>query len=501
MPRSTIANSVTTARERIENTMSEEKLLEEVSNICNICRKEIRKMDDKFEASDLWNHYTLCYIAEGKFSRVLSDAGGSLTEKRERKYLCPDRCNGRGMYAREYAMHMGVRHMVTQQIMARDRRAGMEEIFRVCYPHSTRDTGAEVKKETQSPPPPPPSQTYSQNPPPRKRIKESKNPPPPPAKISPPTTVYFSTPGNTLTQQEEEESVDDPEALPCPPPAKRVQCEPVEAKEAARSSSTIVRNCPVCKSDKLSFSVGNRNDFRGSMFHISHCFFKQHRYKGIISPGPDNVDDNLGTKFLYRCPIQTCPENSSKTRSSAMSFAAYCNHCAVNHGQLEVALEREASPDTEQVREAVLRHRELKDPREILVEEMPEALIEEIHDCYICKDEPGKSGKKISLTKGIIESHYKQCYLKYDIEKIIDKYPPGPKNLDQATGKVKDEVGRIARYSCDVRGCKEKNVGYRTYVLHKLVEHGGLRALMETDTRPGADYVFGKMEKLLSFSR
>lgn len=159
MPRTTIDNSVTTARERLEKTISDEKLLEEVSKICNICRKEIRKMDDKFEASDLWNRYTLCYITEGNFSRVLSDAGGSLTEKRERKYLCPDRCNGRGMYAREYAMHMGVRHMVTQQIMARDRRAGMEEIFRVCYPHSTRDTGAEVKKETQSPPPPPEDQS------------------------------------------------------------------------------------------------------------------------------------------------------------------------------------------------------------------------------------------------------------------------------------------------------------------------------------------------------
>ena len=47
-------------------------------------------MDDKFEASDLWNRYTLCYITEGNFSRVLSDAGGSLTEKRERKYLCPE---------------------------------------------------------------------------------------------------------------------------------------------------------------------------------------------------------------------------------------------------------------------------------------------------------------------------------------------------------------------------------------------------------------------------
>ena len=254
MPRTTIDNSVTTARERLEKTISDEKLLEEVSKICNICRKEIRKMDDKFEASDLWNRYTLCYITEGNFSRVLSDAGGSLTEKRERKYLCPDRCNGRRMYAREYAMHMGVRHMVTQQIMARDRRAGMEEIFRVCYPHSTRDTGAEVKKEqlnnfsafsnTRNEEAEVKSQTYSQNPPPlttktRRRINESKNPPPPPAKISPPTPVYFSTPGNT--QKQEEESVDDPEALPCPPPAKRVKYVSVEVKEAARPSPTIER--------------------------------------------------------------------------------------------------------------------------------------------------------------------------------------------------------------------------------------------------------------------
>ena len=64
---------------------------------------------------------------------------------------------------------------------------------------------------------------------------------------------------------------------------------------------------------------------------------------------------------------------------------------------------------------------------------------------------------------------------------------------DVRSVKVKDEVGRVVRYSCDVRGCKEKKVGYRTFVLHKLVEHGGLRALIETDTRPGADYLFGKI--------
>ena len=114
------------------------------SKICILCREEMKSPFDKFNVFAVKFHYTSCYIAQGMFSKILTERGVNLMEE-ERKYYCPE-CPleyRRRLYGREYAIHIGVQHGKTRELMAEDRRPGMRQIFEICFPSPQRGAVSE----------------------------------------------------------------------------------------------------------------------------------------------------------------------------------------------------------------------------------------------------------------------------------------------------------------------------------------------------------------------
>ena len=91
MPSLSGDSSVTTSRNRLLKAQPidvGDAMMDKVSKICILCRKEMKSPFDEFNASTVKSHYTFCYIAEGRFSEILSERGVNLTEE-ESKYYCP----------------------------------------------------------------------------------------------------------------------------------------------------------------------------------------------------------------------------------------------------------------------------------------------------------------------------------------------------------------------------------------------------------------------------
>ena len=501
--------------------------MDKVSKICILCRKEMKSPFDEFNASTVKSHYTFCYIAEGRFSGILSERKVSLTEE-ERKYYCPE-CPvvyRRRLYGKEYAFHMGVNHGKTRDIMAEDKRPGMGHIFEFCFPSNESPKVAQyvpkrnIAVKSCSRDVPTRTNTMvnsgSQQVPSRKIIVNNSRSVSD-GKVS---SISVENKGHSLfslfsdrpvapTEEEivddpgapteEEESVDDPGALPSPPPAKRIKMEPHQMTES--SKPVLVRKCVLCEKKQFNITPGNPREIRDMMFHYATCIFDRIEMNEMkkVSRGPDNEDDDMGKRFTYKCPIPECPDFSEKPHSKGITFKAYFIHFLVNHGQLEKALERIAIPGIETVREAVLHHRKKKLREEVLVDEMPEAKIEELHDCFICerRDQPGNGGKKLILSKAKIQQHYKECYFSTQPDVIMKMYPPGEDNLD-GNGKIKDDVGKHkwSKYRCDVPKCKYKESGYRAFCYHKMTDHGGLLELLEKDITLGARRVFDKFRSM-----
>ena len=47
-------------------------------------------------------------------------------------------------------------------------------------------------------------------------------------------------------------------------------------------------------------------------------------------------------------------------------------------------------------------------------------------------------------------------------------------------GKPREELGAGVKYRCEEVGCRQKKMmGYKEFVIHMVLEHGGLEELME----------------------
>ena len=46
-------------------------------------------------------------------------------------------------------------------------------------------------------------------------------------------------------------------------------------------------------------------------------------------------------------------------------------------------------------------------------------------------------------------------------------------------GSPRDVLGRVMKYTCDVKGCSQKRkMGYKEFVIHTANDHGGLEEIM-----------------------
>jgi len=246
-----------------------------------------------------------------------------------------------------------------------------------------------------------------------------------------------------------------------------------------------IHTCVICKgSIKEGKKLNLEENLQSAMYHYAGCFYELHKFKGIIDPGQDNQDEDgnpleaFGSRFKYKCPFAICEKAAGKRPQRLMGFKEYAIHVAVVHYQLETAMERAGIEGIEVVLEAV-RAKRMKESDEL--EEVPEVQCEEVHCCLLCKGATSKDAKNLSFKKEKINSmmyHYADCY--YDTGIYLEKYPPGPENTDEETGQPIDYLGSTMKYSCEIKGCKQKRkMGYKSFCIHNAVDHGGLFEIME----------------------
>lgn len=260
--------------------------------------------------------------------------------------------------------------------------------------------------------------------------------------------------------------------------------------------------CLVCNGNvKEGKKLNLQDGLNELMYHYAGCFYDKHHYKNIVDPGPDNRDEAgdpleiFGSRFKYKCPFPACEKNGGRRPARMMGFKEYCIHLGVVHFLLETALEQEETEGMEEVLEAIRAHREKQNAE---LEEVPALMCEEIHCCLICEGATGKDAKNLSFNKEKLNSlryHYADCY--YDTGVYLAKYPPGPENTDEETGQPLDVLGRTMKYSCEVRGCKNKRkMGYKSFCIHNAVDHGGLYEIMREDENPKINQLVERLESI-----
>ena len=479
MPKFISETFLKTGKRRHLDDKNESKEEEEILNTCIVCKQKISSGRNGLDQFDVKYHYTECYIQEGKFSETLEKIGGSVTEKRENKYRClVTSMHDRPMFCKDYLLHMGIVHNETKEIMRRDSRPGIDKIISFCYSgNANKNTkNNPIKKEAAVP------------------VIETNN-------------ASFPLHRHDIISAVEEEDVDDPSedagdvAGLNPPPSKIIKTDP-ELDDNKVVKPNRFQRCLICrKSDQFLISTNNAKEYLPLMWHYADCLFEKKMFQNIIDPGPDNIDDNRGARFKYKCPVATCPDNTSKNRNGqSMGLKSYSMHCAVFHNQLEVALAQYNTEGIEEVREAVLHHRKLSKAPPVT---MPKkVLVEEFHACVLCKDDStGKEATKLSFSNpSSLKYHYAGCYYDNDIEVMLRKYPPGQDNFNQETGRPIDEIGTRDKYPCLMPSCKKdkkNSFSYKTLCIHMSVMHGGLMEIMESDTTAGIRYVYDKLQSLI----
>ena len=157
----------------------------------------------------------------------------------------------------------------------------------------------------------------------------------------------------------------------------------------------------------------------------------------------------------------------------------------------------------EEVRLAILRHKESKGEKVEEMPKMPELIVEEFHTCFVCQGETGKDAKSLSLHPSKVNSlkhHYANCYYEFNIEFYLNspRYELGADNTDEETGRPLDHLGKKLKYKCGEAACKKQSrtnqYGYKSYCIHIATEHGGLREIMHQDTRPEIKYILEKLD-------
>ena len=466
---------------------------------CLICQRQIKPVWD--EVYDLKYHYTLCYIKAGRFKEFLAEKSGSgnISDFKQRKYNCPDLCEKRSMIAIEFLIHMGITHEVTREMMAEDTRKGLKSVLTKCFPRPPETHLTTLK-------------TFI-----KKRNQQRQ--------IIAASTVVSNRAGD-IAENPNEEEVDDPGSEPVGAvaghkpqtsllPENKIKKENqsidyFESKPNIKPLSNRTRvnkihKCLLCdKKDGKSLNL-SAEGVHDLSHHYAGCYYDLHSYKNIIDPGPDNKDEEGNpveefTKFKYKCPFLSCENTNSKRPARPMGFKEYAIHCAAKHGQLEVAMAKDnQTQGVEEVRLALLRHRESRGEK---LEEMPEVIVEEFHTCALCQGEKGKDAN-LSLHPSkvnALKNHYAICYYDFNPDVYLknpQRYELEADNLDEKTGKPVDDLGKVFKYKCGEAACKKQKknqFGFKSYCLHIATDHGGLREIMQEDSRPEIKYILDKLD-------
>ena len=269
---------------------------------------------------------------------------------------------------------------------------------------------------------------------------------------------------------------------------------------APRPRINKIHTCVICKE---SINEGKKlnlvENLQAVMIHYAGCYYDLHKFKGIIDPGQDNLDEDgnpleaFGRRFRYKCPYGSCETPAGKRPQRLMGFKEYAIHVAVFHYHLESAMKKAEIEGIEVVLEAV-RAKRMKESVEL--EEVPEVQCEEVHCCFLCKGSSGIDAMNLSFKKEKINSmmyHYAKCY--YDTGIYFEMYPPGPENTDEESGQPIDSLGNTFEYSCEVTGCMEKKkMGYRSFCIHTAVVHGGLFEIMEASDDEKINELGGRIQ-------
>ena len=108
----------------------------------------------------------------------------------------------------------------------------------------------------------------------------------------------------------------------------------------------------------------------------------------------------------------------------------------------------------------------------------------EVHSCLLChgEGEGGREGRGLSFAPDKIHNtryHYSCCLYNSDV--YPDMYKPHPENINE-DGSLNDELGRVYKYNCeycsDKKGKRNRDMGYKEYVIHMACHHGGLEILL-----------------------
>ena len=238
--------------------------------------------------------------------------------------------------------------------------------------------------------------------------------------------------------------------------------------------------------------------------------------------------DTFGINWLYKCPFidSNCDKvREKKEEKQWMSYKTYVTHCLVDHGMVELWLGGQVDPALTAVQE------QLRAARERAGQPVPQPptqpIMQEIHKCLLCgaKDKDGKEvkdAKNLSLDPersrkdGIhyffLKYHYANCLADRDLNIFLttdlSKYHPDPDHQDDpdnpemadptqlpaqlgltwANFTWADSKGNKQMYKCRQAGCSQqtskRKIGYKEFVTHCSVYHGGLAEILGRHENP-----------------
>ena len=116
---------------------------------------------------------------------------------------------------------------------------------------------------------------------------------------------------------------------------------------------------------------------------------------------------------------------------------------------------------------------------------VPPVTIEEIHTCLLCngitkEGKERKDAKNLEMMQCVTLNHYATClYEQEDGLKFYEETYPIPVDVESPSITTKYQ------FYCPDEGCKRSKklqggVGYKQYVTHQALYHGGLELYMET---------------------
>jgi len=424
-------------------------------------------------------HYSMHYYDEDAFLSVLrpedmKDGKAQDDTGKVVKYTCSyDGCTKRKMGYKEMCIHLATAHQKLKKFLMEDKRIGMREVLEKLFPPKPEPGGDSSIK-----------------------LKAEKHSVPTPQVIS-------------ELELENSEDVDDPtepEQLPIKAvlPKKMGVFPKASVKSEVEFKAKIhkvdkVHSCLICngpgKNNKEGKNLNLGSGIKDLKYHYGMCVYAEGGFMNYVDHGQGEGKqfhdlEEYGKKYQYRCPFVACPKHHGRTKP--IGYKEYAIHVGVVHHQVEKWMLADDRPGMRQVYDAIVAARERDG---IIVEELPDVLVDEMHTCLICGGED-KDGRQLSFEGNkLFQLRYHYAYCFYDEGSYRGKYPPGPDNTT-ADGEPRDILGKEVKYSCEERGCNNKrNMGYKSFVVHMSNDHGGLEEVVRNHSRADIRALAEKIKK------